>query len=233
MPIDAPAECPSCRQPMSRLELPRKLVGQATLDLCFACQGIWFDENESLQLAPRGVLDLFRTIREHRDDPINPLAGRLACPRCSGPLQPVRDIVRSGRFTYHRCAEGHGRFTLFGQFMIEKGFVRQLAPAEVQALAARVGSIRCSGCGAPVDIRREDACGHCGAPIAILDPQAVDRALAEFARRPLPAEAQEPTAVADALLAARARRAPASVSDGGRAGDLLIAGLDLLLGAFD
>ena len=64
--------------------------------------------------------------------------------------------------------------------MIEKGFVRQLHPAEINELSAKVGIIRCMGCGAPVDIRKDHACGHCRAPITILDPQAIEQALSRF-----------------------------------------------------
>jgi hypothetical protein len=62
--------------------------------------------------------------------------------------------------------------------MIEKGFVRQLTAAEIGKLAIKVATIRCSGCGAPVDIRKDHACTHCRSPIAILDPEAVEQALA-------------------------------------------------------
>ena len=40
----------------------RQLNGEVALDLCFACQGIWFDEFESAQLAPAGVLELLSLI---------------------------------------------------------------------------------------------------------------------------------------------------------------------------
>ena len=53
---------------MSTHRFPRKTGGEVELDLCFPCQGIWFDEYESLQLAPSGVIDLFKLIHEHRDD---------------------------------------------------------------------------------------------------------------------------------------------------------------------
>ena len=37
---------------MSHLKLPRRDTGFVELDLCFPCQGIWFDEFESYQISP-------------------------------------------------------------------------------------------------------------------------------------------------------------------------------------
>ena len=30
------------------------------LDICFACQGLWFDSKENLKLTPASVVELFR-----------------------------------------------------------------------------------------------------------------------------------------------------------------------------
>jgi hypothetical protein len=158
----------------------RKISGQIELDLCFACQGIWFDEYESLQLAPASVIALFKLIHEHCDEQSLPLATVLRCPRCDERLIESQDRVKSGLFVYLRCLQQHGRFITFAQFMIEKGFVRQLTGAEIDQLKLRIGVVRCTGCGAPVDIRRDSVCTHCRAPIAILDPQAVEAALAGY-----------------------------------------------------
>ncbi len=171
--------CPSCRAPMQARRFTRKLGGEVVLDLCFPCQGIWFDEYESLQLSPQSVIALFRLIHEHEADPRLPLAGSLHCPRCNERLTHLQDRVKSGLFNYLRCRQ-HGRFTTFAQFMIEKGFVRQVTPAEIKELKVRVALVRCTGCGAPVDIRKQSACGHCRAPIAILDADAVAKALAGY-----------------------------------------------------
>lgn len=192
--------CPSCRVPMSAHRFPRKLVGEVELDLCFTCQGIWFDEYESLRLAPAGVIELFKLIHQHRDDQRQPLANPLHCPRCNERLIHSQDRVKSGLFNYLRCGE-HGRFTTFAQFMIEKGFVRQLSPAEIKEVSARIGVVRCTGCGAPVDIRKDSACVHCRAPIAILDPQAVEQALAGYHRAAVKqSAAPDPALLAETIL---------------------------------
>lgn len=179
--MNQPTPCPSCRQPMAPHRFTRQIHGEVELDLCFNCQGIWFDEFESVQITPGSVVQLFELLHAHRDAPRQPLAEPLKCPRCTDKLLHGMDIAKQGgHFNYHRCLQRHGRFTTFGQFMIEKGFVRQLAPGEVKALAAHIGTVRCNGCGAPVDIRRDAACPHCKAAIAILDPAAVEQALARY-----------------------------------------------------
>lgn len=193
--------CPSCRSAMVRQRFARKINGQVELDLCFACQGIWFDEYESPQLAPASVIELFRVIHQHREAQRLPLAGVLRCPRCDERLIESRDRVKSGLFNYLRCLQQHGRFITFAQFMIEKGFVRQLSGAEIDHLKVRIGVVRCSGCGAPVDIRQDSACGHCRAPIAILDAQAVEAALAGYQQLALrQAAAPSPEVLADAIV---------------------------------
>lgn len=209
---EAPLACPFCHTGMSRDRLARKLGGHVGIDLCFTCEGLWFDTFESAQLAPESVLRLFRLIHAHRHGQRQPLASSGRCPRCGEGLLASFDRCKSGRFTYHRCVQNHGRFIAFGQFMIEKGFVRQLNREEVKTLSARIGTVRCSGCGAPVDIQRDAACRHCHAPVAILDADAVKKALAEHGRG-------NPSA-------------PASLADGIEnaidAGDIVLAGIELI-----
>jgi len=197
----AGATCPACRAPMQIHRFKRHLHGEIALDICFACQGIWFDDFESVQLAPAGVLELFRLLHEHHDDPRQPWRDTLQCPRCNERLLHGLDRTRNGSFAYHRCPQKHGRFNSFSAFMSEKGFVRQLNGAEIADLARRVQVIRCAGCGAPVDIRRDNACSHCRSPIVILDPEAVRDALAGYGEKARRQERTDPNAFADALLA--------------------------------
>ena len=156
--------------------------GVVELDLCFACQGMWFDPSENLKLAPAAVAELFRLLHERRDTPRQPLASKLVCPRCSGSLTKGFDVVRSGRYVTYRCAHGHGRFSAFSSFMIEKGFVRQLTRPEIDDIAQRVAVIHCTGCGAPVDLRKDHACPHCRSAFSLLDPKAVEQALQGYAK---------------------------------------------------
>lgn len=211
----------------------RQVHGEVGLDLCFACQGIWFDGFESTQLAPAGVLELFRLLHEHHDEAHLPWPAALHCPVCRERLIHGLDRTRNGHFSYHRCPQQHGRFNSFSAFMMEKGFVRQLNGAEIADLARRVQTIRCSGCGAAVDIRRDNACAHCRAPIVILDPDAVAKALDDFGTRARKQTQVDPLAYADALLAnerlkAQAARERQRSRIDADLGDLVIEGAEAL-----
>ena len=185
---------------MERLVLPGVYTGDVEIDACFACHGFWFDHLESMKLAPRAIALLFKAMHRHEHAPRQPLSERLHCPQCRGALVQGFDVVRSGRYITHRCPQQHGRFSTFASFMIEKGFVRQLTRPEIADIAAKLGVIHCSSCGAPVDLRREDACSHCRSALSLLDPQAVEKAVQRLgtaaSSAPMP-----PTVVADALVA--------------------------------
>lgn len=203
MPPEGGRPCPSCHQGMQGLALPGNYGGQVDIDACFSCHGFWFDPQENLKLAPEAIATLFKAMHRHQDAPRLPLAERLACPQCRAALVQGFDVVRSGRFITHRCPQHHGRFSSFASFLIEKGFVRQLTRPEIAEIAAKVGVIHCSSCGAPVDLRREDACSHCRSALSLLDPQAIKKALQRLGTAPAagPATPTPAEAVADALLA--------------------------------
>lgn len=147
------------------------------LDLCFACAGIWFDHLESVQLAPPAVIELFKEIYAHRDDAPRPQARQQACPRCRDTLVLSFDVSKSGRFSYFRCPRGEGRFTPFFQFLREKQFVRDLTEAELRRVRAQVRQIRCSECGAPIDLEHDSVCKYCRAPVSFLDADAIEKAV--------------------------------------------------------
>ena len=179
------------------------------LDLCFACQGIWLDPKENLQLSPHAVAELFKLLHQHRDDPKQAMPHKLDCPRCRRGLQQGFDLVRTGRYITYRCASLHGRYSSFSSFMIEKGFVRQLSGAEIQDIAKRVGAISCSNCGASVDLRKEVACSHCRTALSLLDPHAVEKALQNYTKAGAPAAPASAPDVADALIALERDRSKA------------------------
>lgn len=172
---------------------------ETELDICFGCQGLWFDPQESQRLSPAAVMELFERLHDHRDDAHMPLADALACPRCRRTLAHGFDVVRTGRYITYRCPQRHGRFATFSSFMIEKGFVRMMTQPEIEDLARRVDAIRCSSCGAPVDIRRDHACPYCKAAFSLLDPLAVEKALRQHAARPA-GQAASTVDLADALV---------------------------------
>jgi hypothetical protein len=116
---------------------------------------------------------LFDVIRKAGPGEHRGLPAALPCPRCTQPLQLTQDLQHTTRFFYYRCEYNHGRFTPFLQFLREKDFVRAPSPAELARIKATIRIIRCSSCGAPVDLTKDAACPYCRAPIAILDPDAV------------------------------------------------------------
>ena len=208
----APRACPGCAGAMARQAFARKLTGTLDLDLCFDCQAIWFDAFESPQLTPGAVIELFRTIEAQRARAARPLPEALRCVTCRGRLVLTHDVERTNRITYYRCPQGDGRFTTFLQFLREKEFVRSVTPVEIARLRATVAQVRCSSCGAPVDIAKDAECRYCHAPVSVLDVDAVRRTLdqleAEERRRCTP----DPAAAIDGLLEGRraARRIDAA-----------------------
>lgn len=245
---DPPIPCPSCAQGMTKRALPNHDAGQVCLDLCYPCHAIWFDRNESVQLAPRAVIELFRDIHARQGELRRALPERFGCPRCRAPLALTHDLTKAGRFSYWRCPDEHGRLTPFFQFLREKQFVRSLTPAELGRVRAELKIVRCSSCGAPIDLQRDTACGFCKAPLAILDADAVEKALREWSqaekRRPALNRASVAQAVFDMRAArSRANRDAKRWSHGETALDVAVTGADLfdlaieglgdLLGAVD
>ncbi|MEI7444859.1 MAG: zf-TFIIB domain-containing protein [Burkholderiales bacterium] len=246
--MDTSVGCPSCRQPMAVHRFTSSLGVPFELELCFVCRGMWFDRHENLKLTPDAVVELFRLLHEHRADQHLPMSSRPTCPRCVQPLVKGFDLVRSGRYVTFRCTGQHGRFSSFSSFMVEKGFVRQMTRPEIDDLARRVGAIHCTGCGAPVDIRKDHACGYCGAAFSLIDPQAVVRALEGHATAGARAKAASvhasSTDIGDVLVSMAQDRGRAEregrtgglgvgESRGAVAGDLLTAGLALLWRVLD
>jgi uncharacterized protein YbaR (Trm112 family) len=218
---------------MQSLEFDRLPLGRLALDFCFPCQLVWFDEHESTQLAPGGVIEVFKAFDQHRTATRNPLPELLDCPRCNARLALTHDLQRTTHFTYYRCEWGHGRLTPFVQFLLEKNFVRPMSGSELATLKARVRSVQCSNCGAPIDLQNDTVCPYCRSPLAILDPEAVNKALRELST----AEIQRKTIDVDRLADALTMRAPGigglnrdgtAAIDAGLAGDLVAAGVTIV-----
>jgi hypothetical protein len=226
---------------MDKKRFGRQPQGEAILDICWDCHGIWFDQYESTSLVPGAVIELFRLINEHRDRPARPLADAMTCPLCRAKLAFTQDLQRTNRIVYHRCPAGHGRFTTFLQFLREKQFVRSLSPLEIDSLRATVKQVRCSGCGAPVDVARDAACGFCRSPLSILDAAAVEKALAALKdadlRRAAPGKAAMETAFEALIATHRTAKPPSRLlkdltapqpSTGPLLADLVMTGIALL-----
>jgi hypothetical protein len=155
--------------PMSVQTLEGHLGISIEIDLCVPCQAFWFDNRESLQLAPRSTLQLFRVIGEQIGAPRRALSATAKCPRCRSRLIPTHDMQRSVGFEYARCSRGHGRLTTFFDFLREKNFIRPLSAAQIEELRRNVQTINCSNCGGPIDLAAHEGCAHCGSPLSMLD----------------------------------------------------------------
>lgn len=222
---------------MAHRAFERRPQGRVELDICHGCQAIWFDQFESAQLTPGAVIELFRLVHEHHDRALRPLGERKRCPACRAELKLTHDLQRTNRIVYYRCPSGHGRFTTFYQFLREKHFVRSLTAPEVERLKAHVAQVRCSSCGAPVDLVRDPQCAYCRAPISVLDAQAVRRTLEELAAAEHRRTTVDPTAAIEALLAGqRVERRLARIEGrpvpAPRAVDLVADALDALMSEF-
>jgi Zn-finger nucleic acid-binding protein len=162
-------KCPGCSIEMTTMTLDAHLSAPVEIDLCSACQAFWFDKYESLKLAPGSTLKLIKLIAERSASGKATWSSSLQCPRCSSVLQLTHDMQRSTRFNYWRCANQHGRFISFFDFLREKNFIRQLPSQELDKLRLKVQTINCSNCGAPIDLMNASTCPHCGTPISVLD----------------------------------------------------------------
>ncbi len=192
--------CPGCHVEMLTLDFERALIGRVSIDFCFPCQLIWFDGHEATELSPGGVIEVFKAFDAHHAEARNPLTSLLDCPRCTSRLQLTQDVQRTTHFSYFRCPYGHGRLSPFMQFLREKNFIRPLSGAELASLKAKVRSIQCSNCGAPVDLEHESACTYCHTPISILDPEAVARTVSELSTAETRRQSIDVNLLADALL---------------------------------
>lgn len=172
-------KCPNCLAVMNRRSFDRLYGRSIDLDICHACQVIWFDDQELLQLAPRATLDLLAAIAKEQDAPRTAIAATMSCPRCGKPLEEIHDLLRATRFTYFRCPSGHGRLLTYFQFLRAKNFVRALNADEMTELRRRIKQVNCANCGAPVDIER-GMCEFCRTPLAVLDPDQMLKAVASL-----------------------------------------------------
>ncbi len=163
---------------MRAVAVARTPHGECDVDLCDRCHALWFDAFESAQLAPAAILALFREVARAPDPSRRALPSSMRCPRCRSMLANTQDLRHDTRFGYWRCPKGHGRLTPFVQFLREKAFIRPLSQQELARLKEHVRSIRCSGCGASVELARDMVCRYCGVPVEALDPDALARTVA-------------------------------------------------------
>jgi hypothetical protein len=165
---------------MTALTLEASLGATVSIDLCASCQAFWFDQHESLQLAPRSTLKLFRLIGEQATSKRAPLSVVLKCPRCGSHLLPIHDLQGSTPFQYWRCPHEHGRLITFFNFLREKKFIRPLSPQQLDELRQNIQMVNCSNCGAPIDLTTASSCTHCGSPVSMLDTKQAEQIIAQL-----------------------------------------------------
>jgi transcription elongation factor Elf1 len=213
---------------MLALEFERGLGGRVGLDFCFPCQVLWFDQHESTELSPGGVLKVFKALYEHRAETRNALSALLDCPRCNARLTLTQDLQHTTRFSYYRCEWGHGRLTPFLQFLREKNFIRPVSGAELAALKAKVRTIQCSNCGAPVDLEHDIACAYCHTPISILDPDAVTKAVSALATAEANRKSVDVDALADIIMQQPPPASSSPLAGTNHVGDLVAVGIGIV-----
>lgn len=192
--------CPGCGTAEMAAERYDGNYGTAVhIDVCHACNGIWFDGRESMSLAPGSTLKLFKSMHDRQAHARAALEDQKACPRCQGALQESQDLVRSTRFTYFRC-ESHGRFITLFQWMREKSLVRAPTAKELAELRAQVKVVNCSNCGAPVTLEQTVTCGHCQAPISILATDTIEATLRSLHKKELDRNTFKPEKLAEAMM---------------------------------
>ena len=200
--------CSSCNNAMERVTLASHMGTPVEIDVCWPCRVIWFDNLESASLSAGSVIELFKRIHMARDGNRNLLKNVTCCPICATTLKNTSDLGKSGRFTYARCENCHGRLISFVQFLREKNFIRSLQPHEISTLSVTVKQIRCSSCGGPINLESDKACTHCGAAISVLDEVAVEKALAALQAKEMQRNTLDPSRLGDVIMVieANARR---------------------------
>ncbi len=196
---------------MEVVSLQTHIGTQVDIDVCWPCHLIWFDNMESTSLSPGSVIELFKRIHAARDTGRTLVGMQVACPTCNTKLNSTSDLARGGRFNYQRCPKGHGRLIAFTQFLREKNFIRSLQAHEIKALSVTIKQIRCSSCGAGVNIEKDSVCTHCGSPVAVLDEAAVEKALTDLNAKEVHRTTWDPQRMNEILAASQsgARGKPA------------------------
>lgn len=183
---------------MTDWTLGSKLGAQLTTDVCTPCQAFWFDQHTDLQLSPASTLQLMKYIGEHSSSSKPTFSQVLRCPRCTAALTLAHNMTRNVRFVYWVCPNQHGHFMSFFEFLKEKSFIRPLSPAEIQHLRESVQTVKCSSCGASIDLANSSVCPFCHSPVSMLDLKEQQRMLAELkeAAEPKPVDPTIPLKLA-------------------------------------
>ena len=211
---------------MTSLTVDGHLGRSVNVDRCETCQVFWFDDGESLRLAPRATLTLFRVIGEQAGRRRRALTPVTKCPRCASHLRLTHDRQRNVGFQYQRCPHGHGRLITDFDFLREKNIVRPLSPERIEELRASVQNVTCSNCGGPVDLGTGSVCAHCGSPLSIIDLRQAGAVIEQLQNADR--ASTEPDPLLPLRLAAARREVERSFAQLGHANDSSGSDVDLL-----
>lgn len=138
------------------------------IDLCAPCHLLWFDAIEGAHLAGPSLLRLVDEMAQAQSLPHTPLKPQLGCLRCAGPLHTVHNPSRFGDSLQLECAQRHGAWQSFGQFLQQKGLVRPMSSADRHRALKRDGSLHCVNCGGGIN-QNDTVCSWCGSVPAVVD----------------------------------------------------------------
>jgi Zn-finger nucleic acid-binding protein len=173
---EATLRCGNCREAMQRVTLPSHYGLPVELDLCAGCHLLWFDSTEVARLSGAAVLSLIGTMAEAQSLPHAALTAGVRCPRCSSGLKTVHNQTRWGHLLQLECANRHGAYQTFGQFLQGKGLLRPMSLPDRNKLLESQGRIDCVNCGADVALDDEE-CPYCRSVPSLLDVGRLARAL--------------------------------------------------------
>jgi hypothetical protein len=168
--------CSNCGAAMRVLQLPGHYGRTVEIDLCAPCHLVWFDPVESARLAGTGLLALIGEMAAAQALAHQPLRRDLGCPHCRRPVRTVHNRTRWGQSLQLECAQGHGAWQTFGQFLNEKGLLRPMTSADRTRAAQRPGGLQCVNCGGAIGADAA-VCPWCTSVPAVVDVARLAQAL--------------------------------------------------------
>ncbi len=172
----AALHCGNCSGAMRVLPLAGHYGTRVEIDLCAPCHLVWFDAVEAARLAGPGLLELIGEMAQAHTLAHQPLRPRLNCLRCQSAVRKVHNQTRWGRSEQLECAQRHGAWQSFAQFLAERGLLRTMSPADRARALARDGGLLCLNCGGALQAA-DTACPWCQSVPAVLDVARLARAL--------------------------------------------------------
>ena len=138
------------------------------IDLCAPCHLVWFDTIEGAHLAGTSLLALVGEMAAAQTLAHTPLRPQMGCLRCRGPLHTVHNPSRFGASLQLECAQRHGAWQSFAQFLQQKGLLRPMSSADRHRALQRDGALHCVNCGGGM-AQTDAQCPWCQSVPAVVD----------------------------------------------------------------